>query len=213
MQTDQIKVWLGDFGQNYTNRNTFENQKAFEALYIERYGITRAEIIDLLLKDLDRDIRILEVGANIGNQLRALQGKGFKNLFGLELQRDAIEKAKQYCHSIDFIEGSALDIPFKDEYFDLVFTNNVLIHISPDNITQVMQEMTRVSRKYIWGTEYYAPEYTEIKYRGNSDLLWKCDFAKEFIDRCGNLEEVNSHLLECKDEAGLIDKTYLLQKA
>jgi len=67
--------------------------------------------------------RILEVGCNVGNQLRMLQRMGFNNLYGIELQQYAIEKAKALTKRINIIHGVADDIPFKDGYFDMVFTS------------------------------------------------------------------------------------------
>ena len=56
--------------------------EAFEALYRARYGRSRGEIIADWLSDVPRDARILEIGANVGNQLRALQRAGFERLMG-----------------------------------------------------------------------------------------------------------------------------------
>ena len=83
------------------------------------------------MKDLPMDIRILEVGCNIGNQLRGFQRMGFTSLYGVELQQYAVEKAKMATRNINIIQGSGFDLPFKDNFFDLVCTNVVLIHISP----------------------------------------------------------------------------------
>jgi len=56
---------------------------------------------------------------------------GINNLYGIELQQYAIEKAKALTKRINIIHGVADDIPFKDGYFDMVFTSGVLIHIHP----------------------------------------------------------------------------------
>ena len=96
----------------------------------ERYGYTRTEINSEFIGDFDRDMKILEVGSNVGNQLLCLQEMGFKSLYGIELQNYAVELSKSRTKRINIIEGSAFDIPFKDSYFDLVFTSGVLIHIS-----------------------------------------------------------------------------------
>ena len=56
---------------------------------------------------------------------------------------------------------------------DLAFTSGVLIHVAPSDISKVMAEMYRVSRRYIVAIEYDWPTEEEIKYRGNGDSLWK----------------------------------------
>lgn len=118
---------------------------------MKRYGKTRSEINRVFLENLEKDIRILEVGSNIGLQLDLLQKMGFKYLYGIEINEEAIEISKQLTRNIFITKGSAFDIPYKDNYFDLVFTSGVLIHIAPQDIKEALKEIYRVSKKYIWG--------------------------------------------------------------
>ena len=127
----QENLWVGDFGQEYTERNIFDPDK-LDKDYKETFDVSRTDMNELFLKDLNlKDKRILEVGCNIGNQLRFLQRMGYKNLYGIELQPYAVQRAKDFTKGINIIQGEADDIPFKDGYFDLVFTSDVLIHIAP----------------------------------------------------------------------------------
>ena len=127
--TEQMEEWAGKFGEEYTDRN-ITSPDEFDKLLRSRIGLSRTEQIDEFLSDLELN-NILEVGSNVGNQLLLLQKRGFKKLYGIELNRYAVEKSKERTKGIDIIQGSAFDIPFKDAYFDLVFTSGVLIHISP----------------------------------------------------------------------------------
>ena len=213
MQTEQTRVWTGAFGRDYTERNRFADEAAFNQLYLDRYGRTRDAINEECLGKVPRDARILEVGANIGNQLRALRRIGFEKLYGIEIQRYCVEEAKRLAPEVDVIEGSAFDIPFKDGFFDLVFTNNVLIHIAPDDIGRVMDEMFRVTKRWIWGFEYFAPDFTKIDYRGRDNLLWKADYAALFRQRFPDLSSEHEEIFDCRDEPGVQDKLYLLAKA
>jgi len=184
----QESTWLGQFGKDYTDRCTFDPDQ-LNNLYIREFGISRFDMNSRFLSGLGlEDKRILEVGCNVGNQLRLLQKMGYKNLYGIELQEYAIQKAKSLTSGINIIKATADDIPFKDNYFDMVFTSGVLIHIAPDNIDMVLDEIYRCSKEFIWGFEYYADEYTEVNYRGNSDLLWKTNFVKLYMDRFPDLE-------------------------
>ena len=97
----------------------------------------------------------------------SLQKLGYKNLYGIELNPHIVELARSRVSGFSIIQGDALDIPFKDGFFDVVLTSNVLIHIAPGNIRKALKEIGRCSKKYIWGFEYYAKEYTEINYRGH----------------------------------------------
>lgn len=189
-RTEQENFWLGDFGREYTNRNTPESQEGWEKWYLENWGVSKKIMNDDFLGDMPRDTKILEVGCNSGNQLLALQESGFTNIYGVELQAYAVEEAKKRTSGINIICGSGFDLPFKDGFFDISCTNGVLIHISPTDLPKIMAEMYRVSKRYIWGFEYYADDVTEINYRGHAGFLWKADYAKLFMDQFSDLKLV-----------------------
>jgi len=208
--TKQMQEWTGQFGKEYTDRNAL-SIKETEILYSKNYGILRSEMNAEFIGRLDRNMRILEVGSNIGIQLLYLQQTGFQNLYGIEINDYAVELSKSTTNGISIIRGSAFDIPFKDGFFDLVFTSGVLIHIAPQDIDGVMDEMYRCTTKYIWVFEYFAEAYTQVKYRGNTDLLWKTNFAGLFLKRFSDLKLVNErHYKYLSDEN--IDTMFLLQK-
>lgn len=208
--TEQMEEWAGQLGKEYTDRNALSLDE-MEVLYKRNYGVTRTELNERFLKRIDRSIRILEVGSNVGNQLFCLQRMGFSNLYGIELQSYAVELSKSRTRRINIIEGSAFDIPYKDGYFDLVFTSGVLIHISPSDIALAMREIYRCTSEYIWGFEYYADKYTEITYRGHGNLLWKADFARLYLDQFGDLELVKEERLKYLYNDN-VDSMFLLRR-
>lgn len=213
MNTTTESFWRGDFGRQYTERNTFTGVDDFNALYLRRFGRSRDDLNLDFLADVPRDARVLEVGANIGNQLRALHRLGFRDLHGVELQRYCVEKSKTIEPLVDIVEGSADELPFEDASFDLVYTSNVLIHIPPQILDKVMDEMCRVSRRWIWGFEYWAPSLTEIGYRGHGGVLWKANYAELFLARDPSLSISRSERFEYLDEPGNEDEMYLLSKS
>ncbi len=212
-ETKQTEFWKSQFGKDYTDRCTFE-MDAWNELYLKQYGRTKLQMNDAFLGDLPRDIKILEVGCNVGNQLRGLQFQGFEHLYGIELQWYAVENAKKLTERINIIQGSALELPFRDGYFDLVFTSGVLIHMAPDDLPRVMQEIGRVSSRYIWGHEYYAEDVTEISYRGNQGYLWKADYGQLYLENLSGWQVVKKELVPYinEEEKGNVDCLYLLER-
>lgn len=207
--TKQIEFWKSDFGKDYTDRNSFEYEE-WNEFYLKTWGKSKEELNRPFFENLNKDIRILEVGCNTGMQLRCLQKIGFTNLYGIELQPYAVEKSKKYTTNINIIQGSGFDIPFKDNYFDLVFTNGVLIHISPSDLNAIMSEMCRCSKSLIWGFEYYNETIKAIDYRGNEDKLWKGDYAKIFAEDF-NLSIVKQTFHPYVNSSN-VDSMYLLKK-
>jgi len=206
----QEEVWSGQFGKDYAERNTFEITELNE-LYKKKYGISRHEMNQDFIGGLDRSKKILEVGANTGNQLQILQSMGFQNLYGIELNQYAIELGKIRTKNINLIHGSIFDIPFKDNFFDLIFTSGVLIHIDPNNLDAAIKEIYRCSKKLIWGFEYFSEKTKEIKYRGNENLLWKTNFSERYIGSFSDLKLVKEKKYKYTEDDN-IDVMFLLIK-
>jgi len=209
-ETAQTQIWKGEFGREYTDRNTFDVE-ALDSLYRENYGFTRTQINQEFLSDIPKEAKILEIGCNTGNQLLLLQRMGYTNLSGLELQSYALETARSRIRNISFEQGSALAIPFPDDSFDMVFTSGVLIHIAPEDIPRALDEIHRCARTFIWGLEYYSPNTTEVSYRSHNGLLWKMNYAQRYIERFKDLELVRErHIPYVKNTN--VDTVFLLRK-
>lgn len=211
IKTEQIEFWKGEFGKEYTDRNSHSAEE-WDAFYTKVWGKTKIAMNADFLGNLSKDIKILEVGCNTGMQLNGLQRMGFKNIYGIELQSYAADQAKKYTKDINIICGSGFDLPFKDFFFDIVCTNGVLIHISPGDLPKIMGEMYRSSNKYIWGFEYYAEKTTEINYRGNTNYLWKADYAALFMQQFPDLRLVKKEVYPYIENPENLDCMYLLEK-
>jgi len=210
INTSQENFWKGKFGRDYTVRNTYSIEELDE-FYLKTYGVTCSTMNIEFLRNIDKKIKILEVGCNNGQQLRHLQLMGFKNLYGIEIQSDAVEKAKFSTKNININQGSAFDIPFKDEYFDLIFTAGLLIHISPNDLYLALKEIVRCTKRYIWGFEYYSDEPKEIIYRGNVGFLWKRNFADSYLQNFNTLKLIKEQKYKyVKNEN--IDQMFLIEK-
>lgn len=189
------------------------SSEQLDQLYIKKYGLTRTQINEKFLNDIDKNSKILEVGCNVGNQLVLLKNMGYHDLWGVDISKHAINMAKQRLDSNNIFEGSALQLPFEDNQFDLVFTSGVLIHISPDNVNKALNEIYRCSKSNIWGFEYYSSEgYQSIIYRGNNNLLWKTDFSKLYLDQYPDLKLIHQKIIKYKENDEL-DMMFLLKKA
>ena len=214
MKTEQIDFWAGEFGEEYTERNSYD-AAGWDDFYRKNWGTTKPEMNEKFLGNLAKDAKILEVGSNTGMQLNGLQRNGFTELYGVELQRYAVERSKDFTENVNLIQGSGFDLPFKDGFFDVTCTNGVLIHIAPKDLPKIMGEMYRTSKKYIWGFEYFEDEVTDINYRGNTGYLWKADYAKIFMENFPDLKLVKKEMYPYVSEAekGNTDCMYLLEKS
>ena len=172
--THQLEVWEGEFGTAYTDRNLVDWRVRLPAFRQMLEGLPIHSI--------------LELGCNRGHNLLALAGLlPEAEIVGLEPNRHALQIARASGSGFSALQGQALDIPFRDGTFDLVFTAGVLIHIPLDVLPAALKEIFRVSRRYVLAVEYYAEKETLIPYRGHDDLLWKRDFLRHYQALCPEL--------------------------
>lgn len=210
IQTLQEEQWASQHGNDYILRNPASTKQANEG-YLKNYGLTRTALNEEFLGFLPRGLKVLEVGCNVGVQLAFLREMGFQDLTGVDVNQKAIQQAQKNLASVKIIFGSALALPFLDNSFDLVFTSGVLIHIAPKDIKQALGEITRVSKRYIFGFEYFHPDYPEVQYRGKPNLLWKTDFAKLYLETIPNLKLIKEKRLKYLADDN-IDSMFLLEK-
>ena len=74
-----------------------------------------------------------------------------------------------------------------------------------------MDEIHRCAKRWIWGFEYYAPEMTEVAYRGHEALLWKTDYARSYLERFRDLELVREDRMRYLDNEN-VDTAFLLRR-
>ena len=169
MKTEQEAFWQGEFGDAYTERNAPPSLKSN---------------INLFAKVLSKTTGVrtaYEVGTNRGLNLDALRHLlPDAHLHGIEINQKAADIATGKGHHIEV--GSVLSSK-ESRTFDLVFTRGVLIHINPAELASVYDFMGRIAAKYILVDEYFSPNPVTIDYRGNTERLYKRDFAKEIMDR------------------------------
>jgi pseudaminic acid biosynthesis-associated methylase len=208
---EHAEIWEGQFGKDYTDRN-FLSIETVKANNLKIYGLYISEIFKKALHEIPKDIKILEVGCNIGLRLIELQSLGFKNLYGIDLSDYAVERSKSISKNINIIKSTGFENPFNTNYFDLVFTSGVLVNIDPKNLGFLMDEIYRVSKKYILGFEYYSEKTQTIPYRLEKDFLWKADYSKLYIERLSDLKEIKKDIYTYLDGSGNQDAIFLLEK-
>lgn len=96
-----------------------------------------------LLKFLPQEGRILDVGCGVGNMLMQLKNDTRYTTSGVEISKDAAERAQQ--NGLNVLNGNLFDANFEDESFDAVFLLYVLEHV--DNPLEVLKEIKRILKK------------------------------------------------------------------
>ncbi len=172
-KTEQEQFWAGTFGDQYIGRN--KSEQAFHNKLAMWARMLRSS----------HDVKSArELGCNVGLNLLALKKlhPGIE-LSGYEINPTAAAEAGS-LNVARIVNGTILD-KIEDSKVDLTFTAGVLIHINPEHLKSVYENLVDGSNRYVLVAEYYNPSPTSIPYRGHSDRLFKRDFAGDLIDSYG----------------------------
>ncbi len=199
----QSEMWRGSFGDDYAARN----RATPDAVR------SRVRAFAAILQHLGGPppTTILECGANVGINLRALAQLVGAELFAVEPNERArttavASGAVPADHACD---ATLAALPFDDASIDLVFTSGVLIHVPPDELDDAYREMHRVARRYLLTIEYFAQTPQTVTYRGERDLLFKRDFGLRWLELFPDLEPIAQGFF-WKPATGLDDLTWWL---
>ena len=184
-QSEQVDFWRGEFGDGYMERNNPD------AATIRTRIAMWSQILSRLVGRPPKSI--LEVGANIGLNLRALSHLTDAELWGIEPNDRALAKLVEdkVVDKDNALAGTGADLKLPDGSVEMAFTSGVLIHIHPDDLLENCKQMHRVSSRYIVCIEYFADQPVELKYRDHANKLFKRDFGGYWMDNFPDLQLVD----------------------
>ena len=202
-KTSQEQFWAGPFGDNYISRNQGDSLLASNLNFFSR-----------ALERAGQPTDIIEFGANIGMNLRALRLLfPTAELAAVEINKTAATRLLQVVPAQHVHNVSILDVQLPKLY-DLAVIKGVLIHIDPETLPEVYDKLYASTSKYILLGEYYSPSPVAIPYRGHTDRLFKRDFAGELLDRFSDLRLIDYGFMYRRDPSFPQDDVtwFLLEK-
>jgi pseudaminic acid biosynthesis-associated methylase len=179
-KTEQEKFWAGEFGENYISRNQGPELLASNLAFFSK-ALAKANGLQ----------SVIEFGANIGMNITALKIL-FPNQdqFAIEINAKAADELETIIPSSHVFRDSILEFS-NDKKFDLALIKGVLIHINPDELPKVYEKLYNSASRYVLVCEYYNPSPVTIDYRGQTDRLFKRDFAGEILKAYPDLQLID----------------------
>jgi len=115
---------------------------------------------------LKSDDKVLEIGCGPGTFTRALSKKHKGEIIGLDLDANFINfcNQKKIDHNLEYVQGNALDLPFKDNSFDVITSHTIIEHV-PNEL--FLEEHLRVLKP--GGTAVVMTVRTEGRIEYDSD--------------------------------------------
>lgn len=213
-----IDQWRGELGDNYHLANSIDTDD------IENRQNMWFKIFDCMDHWEAPPRTILDVGAGNGANILAIQAmydqvndsikdKIKPRFYAVEPN----EKARENLGGLlgpdifDIYDGTIHELPYTNQFADLVLTYGVLIHVDPrrDELVRAIKEVHRVSKKYIVCCEYFNPEFQEIKGWRASEAIWKGDYGSLYLDTFDDLRLLGWGF-EWKKYTGLDNVTWWL---
>lgn len=138
---------------------------------------------------------ILEAGCGTGRWISSLEDKNI-NIFGLDYSFDMMKIPKAEKSHLKLVNADAVDIPFKNNFFDLIFCVNAIHHF-PDKekfISECNRTLNSNGMIAVFGVdpsidkEWYVYDYFDSVYKNDLkrfpslELLKKILAAEKFSD-------------------------------
>jgi len=183
-KTEQEQFWIGQFGDEYSVRNTGPEIIA-----------ANVSLFASIFSKIPRINSVIEFGPNVGLNLRAL-----KVLFpdqaqvAVEINEFAAKWLKESMPDVEVFNTSISEFDHKVQKqgtCEVALIKGVLIHINPQQLPMVYAQLYASSSKYILICEYYNPKPDTVLYRGYAERLFRRDFAGEMLDKYQDLSLVD----------------------
>jgi len=158
MKEDRLQQssWLNEDKCKYL-QNRWGDYDSFRTNPNKENKLPIMDELDFLVDMYDGQAEVLEVGCGSGHFMWVLRKK-VKKLIGLDYSASMLKLLEEQFASekyrsdyiapeMELVEGSCWDMPFEDNYADIVFQVDVCMHIGGS--WDAIKEMIRVSRKFV----------------------------------------------------------------
>lgn len=182
--TIQEKLWRDSiWSKQYISRNNSKQLKFSNIAFFSK-------ILDSLNQPVES---VFEIGPNIGLNLDAINALDNRIIIDcLEISIDACHVLRDKPFIRNVINDSISNFKvYQDKKYDLVFTKGVLIHLNPNELPEIYEKIYSLSNRFVLFAEYYNPTPVSISYRGIENVLFKRDFAGEFLDKFSDFKLID----------------------
>jgi len=164
----------------------------------------------LLTSGVDKTSKVLEVGCGTGNYIIALESSVGSLCWGIDPSQEMLSKAQARSETVDFQMGVAERLDFSPEFFDLVFSVDVVHHIS--NRRKFFEEAYRVLRP--GGKVCTATDSEEIIRRRPSSIYFPETVERELkrYPRIIELREIMEELGFAQITENIVEFAYQLRE-
>jgi ubiquinone/menaquinone biosynthesis C-methylase UbiE len=163
----------------------------------DEFHVRGAEVSHELASEIKLDdLRVLDVGCGIGGPSRMLADEFNCQVTGIDLSHEYIRTAKGLSELVglqdktDFIQSNALELPFENGSFDVVWTQHVQMNIR--HKLKFYSEIERVLTEQ--GTFIYYDIFRTESGKVNYPVPWADDASMSFLGTTSNMDDILERL-------------------
>ncbi|MCK5692516.1 MAG: methyltransferase domain-containing protein [Bacteroidales bacterium] len=188
---EDILKRLGELELNISNVSR-EDLAGVDELHVRGAEVSLELASEIMLDDL----RVLDVGCGIGGPSRMLADEFNCQVTGVDLSHEYIRTAKGLSELVglqdktDFIQSNALELPFENGSFDVVWTQHVQMNIH--HKLKFYSEIERVLTEQ--GTFIYYDIFRTESGKVNYPVPWADDASMSFLGTTSNMDDILERL-------------------
>lgn len=152
---------------------------------VDEFHVRGAEVSNELVQEIYlNDAKVLDVGCGLGGSSRMLADRFNCQVTGIDLCEEYVSTAQKLSELVgltdqtEFIHGDALNLPFKDSSFDIVWTQHVQMNIADK--AKFYSEIKRVLNDE--GALVYYDIFKKGKEDVNYPLPWANNASISFLE-------------------------------
>ena len=167
------------------------------------------KLYKVYLKYMQPKMKVLEIGCSDGSSLDYYRKKKLVESYGIDPSKEAINSGKGMYPNINLSVGTADNLNFPDEYFDLVIFGFCLYLVDRTLLSKVVYEADRVLKNggYFGITDFDSKIPKKRLYKHCEGVYsYKYDYSQLFLSfpQYSSIEKFN---LEFEDKPFIADNT------
>ncbi len=178
IQKDTFKK---DLLASYDTRSTFLSPDLMA--WYEWFEFYTERVYKEILKPIEKDAPILDLGCSRGGLLRSLSLMGYQNLTGIDLSGGDLAIARNANPSITFIQDDIFTfLKSNQNMYKVIFLKAVIEHIDKDKIQDLLQLMHEALRQDgLVIIDVYNAAYIFSQHDRYMDFTHEVGFTKESL--------------------------------
>jgi len=147
--------------------------------------------------------KVLDIGSGTGVWLAVIKKNGAGEVIGVDFAEKMVSESRKNYPNLNFMQGDAENLyQFDDNSFDIVTASYVIHGVTKSHRTKMLNEMKRVSRKYIVLHDFKGDTPLFVRFL---EFMEKSDYKHFKENICDELKSISKKVksIDLKYGSGL----------